>query len=149
MIAFDANIHFYVFDWREAAKQRAAADLLRAAEAAQAGIVLLQALGEFAHSAVRKGVLSRIEAASAVKGWSKLFPVAAADEDALEIALDWWAAERFSYWDALLIATAMRSSAAALLSEDLQHGAVIGGVEIINPFADDAPQRLAALGLKL
>ncbi len=149
MIAFDANILFYVFDWREAAKQRLAAELLRNAETAEIGTIPLQALGEFAHSTVRRTLLSRSEAYAAVSGWLSLFPVSAADAEAMSIALEWWKAERFSYWDALLIATVMRSKATALASEDLQDGAIIGGVEIINPFADDAPGRFAAHGLAL
>lgn len=149
MIAFDANVLFYVFDWREAAKQRVAADLLRNAEMAEAGTIPLQALGEFAHSTVRRALLSRSEAYAAISGWLSLFPVSAADAEAISTALEWWKAERFSYWDALLIATVTRSKASALASEDLQDGLIIGGVEIINPFAEDAPGRFAAHGLAL
>jgi predicted nucleic acid-binding protein len=147
VIAFDANIHFYAVDWRDPSKQAASADLLDKTEIAGAGIVLLQALGEFAYSAVRKGVVSRREARTAVKDWARLFPVAAADATILDMALDWWAEERLSYWDALLVATAAKAGARAIVSEDLQDGAMFGGVEIINPFKEGATMRLAAHGL--
>jgi predicted nucleic acid-binding protein len=42
---------------------------------------------------------------------------------------------QLSYWDALIIEAAVASGCATLLSEDLQAGAVIHGVEIVNPFA--------------
>lgn len=147
MITFDANVHFYALDWSDPAKQVAADRVLREAEAAKSGFVLLQALGEFAFASVRKGLFARDEAASLVMGWSSLFPVAAPHPSSLAAAIDWWVAERFSYWDALLLATAADAGATAIASEDLQDGAVVAGVEIINPFAPGARQRLALHGL--
>jgi predicted nucleic acid-binding protein len=40
------------------------------------------------------------------------------------------------FWDALIVAVAMRSGARRVLSEDLNPGQVIAGVTIQNPFAD-------------
>ncbi|MFI5201621.1 MAG: PIN domain-containing protein [Candidatus Kapaibacterium sp.] len=41
----------------------------------------------------------------------------------------------FSYWDSLLVATALRSGAKNLYSEDMQHGLVVDGrMTIWNPF---------------
>ena len=40
-----------------------------------------------------------------------------------------------SFWDALIIESARRSGATRLLTEDLQHGRMVGGVAIENPFA--------------
>lgn len=41
----------------------------------------------------------------------------------------------FSYWDSLIVATAIKSSSKILYSEDMQHGLVINGMlEIVNPF---------------
>jgi len=40
-----------------------------------------------------------------------------------------------SYWDALIVATALLSGCDTLYSEDLQHGQVFEGrVTILNPF---------------
>jgi predicted nucleic acid-binding protein len=41
----------------------------------------------------------------------------------------------FSFWDALIVEAARRAGATRLLTEDLRHGQVIGGVRIENPFA--------------
>jgi predicted nucleic acid-binding protein len=44
----------------------------------------------------------------------------------------------FSYWDSLVIATALKSSADILYSEDMQHGLLISDrLKIINPFCDE------------
>lgn len=39
-----------------------------------------------------------------------------------------------SFWDALIVASAVRSGASILLTEDLNHGQVISGVRVENPF---------------
>jgi predicted nucleic acid-binding protein len=42
---------------------------------------------------------------------------------------------RIGFWDALIIAVAIRSGARRLLSEDLNPGQAIAGLAIHNPFA--------------
>jgi predicted nucleic acid-binding protein len=40
-----------------------------------------------------------------------------------------------SWWDSLIVATALRSDCSSLLSEDLQHGLSIEGrLTVVNPF---------------
>jgi predicted nucleic acid-binding protein len=41
---------------------------------------------------------------------------------------------RVSFWDAMIVATALSGGAEVLLSEDLSHGQVIEGVRVENPF---------------
>lgn len=144
MLTFDANILFYAGDGREPEKRDRAAALLRSAAGKGGAFLTLQALGEFAFAAVRKGLLARREAAGIARDWASVFDVKAADAEAFEIALDWWMEERLSYWDAMLVATAAKAGATALVTEDLRDGAVIGGVEFINPFAKGADKRLKA-----
>ncbi len=147
-ISFDANVLFYAVDGRDADKQVRAASILRRAAAGRLGFLTLQALGEFSFAAVRKGLLSRREAAQSARDWATIFETRFASHEAFDRALDWWADERTSYWDALLIATVSTAGAAALVSEDLQDGAIIGGVEIIDPFGARATERLAVFGLE-
>jgi len=42
---------------------------------------------------------------------------------------------RISFWDALIVHAARSAGVQALYSEDLQPGAVLGGVRVVNPFA--------------
>jgi len=43
---------------------------------------------------------------------------------------------KFSYWDSLIIASALESNCSALYTEDLQHGQIIEKkLKIINPFS--------------
>jgi predicted nucleic acid-binding protein len=39
-----------------------------------------------------------------------------------------------SFWDALIVEAALRSGADRLFTEDLQHGQVIEGMRVENPF---------------
>jgi predicted nucleic acid-binding protein len=39
-----------------------------------------------------------------------------------------------SHWDALIVAAAIHQNCETLLSEDMQHGQTIEGVQIVNPF---------------
>jgi predicted nucleic acid-binding protein len=41
---------------------------------------------------------------------------------------------RISFWDAMIVHAARLAGADVLYSEDLQHGAVLAGVRVNNPF---------------
>jgi predicted nucleic acid-binding protein len=49
-------------------------------------------------------------------------------------AIDLHRLRQISFWDALIVHAARSAGAAVFYSEDLQHGAVLGGVRIENPF---------------
>lgn len=148
-VAFDANVLFYAHDTRDAEKRRRCAAILRAAMAGEGPFLTLQALGEFAHAVVRKGVLTRPEAARAARDWALVLGARGANEAAFDLALQWWAEERFAHWDALILATSLRAGATAFVSEDLADGMVVAGVEVVSPFAPDALERIAAHGLSV
>jgi predicted nucleic acid-binding protein len=44
---------------------------------------------------------------------------------------------RLSHWDALIVAAAKAASCRYLLTEDLQAGQELDGVEVVNPFMRD------------
>ncbi len=43
---------------------------------------------------------------------------------------------KYSYFDSLMIASALEHDCRTLYSEDLQHGQIIEGLQIVNPFRD-------------
>ncbi|CAI8812458.1 protein of unknown function [Methylocaldum szegediense] len=51
-------------------------------------------------------------------------------------SLDLQARYGFSFYDALIVASALEFDCTRLYSEDLQHGQRIGGLTIENPFRD-------------
>ena len=42
---------------------------------------------------------------------------------------------KVSFWDALIVAAALKSGATEILSEDMNAGQAIAGIRIVNPFA--------------
>jgi len=44
----------------------------------------------------------------------------------------------FSHWDSLIVSAALASGSTVLYTEDLQHGQIIEGMEIINPFHEES-----------
>lgn len=84
-------------------------------------------------------------ASAFVRDWLDVFHVTSADDTALVDAMDAVEEHRLSFRDAMLWATARQIGCSAILSEDMQDGRRLSGVEFINPFAADAPARLAAL----
>ena len=43
---------------------------------------------------------------------------------------------RLSYWDSLIVETALSAGADVLFTEDLQDGQIIEGLRVVNPFRD-------------
>lgn len=142
--SLDTNILVYAVD-RDAGERHArAVDLMRRA-APRDCVLTVQVLAEFFHATTRKDLLEPALASAYVRDWMDVFQVTAADETALVDAMDAVVEHRLSFWDAMLWATARRVGCAAVLSEDMQHGRRLSGVELINPFAADAGDRLAEL----
>jgi predicted nucleic acid-binding protein len=95
-----------------------------------------QVLQEF-YVAVQKrypGIpLSEQEAVEWV-GWLETFCEVVTDVFLIQQAIETARNFRISYWDAAIVAAAVRASAPVLYSEDLNHGQRYGAVQVINPF---------------
>ena len=144
-LSLDSNILVYAADSQAGARHDAALDLIARAIRADC-ILTLQSLAEFFYVATRKAKLEPAEAADYVGDWRAVFPVRAADEDALAEAIEASVRYRLALWDALLWATVRRAGCRLLLSEDFQDGWSLCGVTVLNPFA---PANAAALDAAL
>lgn len=124
----DTNVIVYLLSGDVAKADRAEKIL------AAGGVVSVQVLNEFASLARRKLALSWLETRevlNAVRVATEVTPLTLAiHERALNIA----EASGFNFYDAAIVAAAIETQCMLLLTEDLQHGQVIGGVRIENPF---------------
>jgi predicted nucleic acid-binding protein len=136
-ITLDTNILIYAVDLDAGQKNDMAREWLGAV-ARHDGILTVQALGEFYHATTRKALLSQTEAESYIDNWRAVFTVVAANEVTLENAIAATRSHGFSFWDAMICVTADQAGCATVLSEDMQHGRKLGGMEILNPFREDA-----------
>ncbi len=142
--SLDTNILVYAIDRDAGERHERSRSLL--GRAARADCVLtVQALGEFFHATTRKNLLEPARAGALVRDWLDVFRIAAADGATLVDAMDAVAEHRLSFWDAMLWATVRQSGCSAILSEDMQDGRRLSGVEFVNPFTADAAIRLDPL----
>ena len=130
---FDTNILVYADDKAAPAKQRRAIELVALHRRAGTGVLSLQVLQEYFVTVTRK---LRVDAQVARRKVELLaeFDVVAPDLDDILAAIDLHRLLGFSFWDALVLRTAKEAACTVLLSEDLQPGRTIDGVQIVNPF---------------
>jgi predicted nucleic acid-binding protein len=131
---FDTNILVYAIDSQAGDRHRMALELVRRASGRDC-VLTLQSLAELFRALTGRHRVSPVKAAEIVQEWRDAVPVFAADEMCLTDAIDAVVAHSWSFWDAMIWATAKRAGCRLLLSEDGQDGRTFGGVTIVNPFA--------------
>ncbi len=131
----DTNVLVYAHDRSEARKQELAQILLEGLWTDRAGALSTQVLQEFYVVATRKfdPPMSRRAARETVSLYAA-WPLVSVDLALIVTASRLEERHTLSFWDALVVEAARRAGAARLVTEDLQHGRVIGGVRIENPF---------------
>ncbi len=133
----DTNVFVYAEDEDEPAKRAVAQRLIQELAAEERAVVSTQVLSEYMVAARRKLGLSLAACRQAVLLMCQLQVVSIRPEHVLS-AIDLASLHSLSLWDALILRAAAVSGCARMLSEDLNHGQVIGGVRVENPFRDSA-----------
>jgi predicted nucleic acid-binding protein len=130
---FDTNILIYADDAESPQKQLKAVDLLAEHLRRRSGVVSIQVLQEYFAAALRKLNLDAGWAKQRIALFAKLQVVEPRVNSVLS-AIDLHRIHQISFWDALILQSAKEAGCGVLLTEDLQHGQVIDGVRIVNPF---------------
>jgi predicted nucleic acid-binding protein len=132
---FDTNVLVYVFDKRVPQKAAVAQRLL--SECADRGdaVISIQVLQEFYVAVTRKLVppLSPMEAEGVVREFGRL-QLIEPDLNLVVEAIEVSHRYRLSFWDGLIIQSALRAGAEVLYTEDLQNGQAFEDLTIRNPF---------------
>jgi len=132
----DTNVIVYAYDRSAGRKHEAARDLLVDLWNKEGGILSAQVLQEFFVTVTRKVVSPlKADAAREIIEDFLTWEVVSNDGQAVLEAIDLKAAEKISFWDALIVAAARRGGADILLTEDLSDGRTFGDVTVRNPFA--------------
>lgn len=129
----DTNVLVYANDTRDPRKQAQAASLIDETLREGTLVVSTQVLQEYFVAATRKLAVPAHVARAQVALLSLVDVVVPGVEDILA-AMDLHQLRGYSYWDSLIIRTALAGRCAILFSEDLQHGHRIDGLQIVNPF---------------
>ena len=125
---FDTNVLLYLLS-KDAAKADRAEALL-----ASGGVVSVQVLNEFASVASRKLAMTIAEIREILSTIRTACAVMPLDIKTHDLGLDIAERHRFSIYDALIVAAAVRAGCAIPYTEDLQQGQVIEKMQIRNPF---------------
>jgi predicted nucleic acid-binding protein len=132
----DTNIFVYSFDAGAPKKAQRAAQLIRQAIRTRSGIVSYQVVQEFFNVALRR-FAQPMTVADAEQYLATTFrPLLAVHSshtlygEALRIG----ARFKLSWYDCLIVASAIEGECEVLYSEDLQHGQRLGNLQVSNPF---------------
>ncbi|HWR67012.1 MAG TPA: PIN domain-containing protein [Bellilinea sp.] len=134
----DTNILVYAFDETAGKKHSIAVKIIENGWNNKNGNISLQVIQEFYVTLTRKipnpvDIRTVRKIVSDLSTWRIHSPTV---EDVLQ-AIDIQFENKLSFWDSLLIQSAIRLGCQTLISEDLSHGQVIAGVRIFNPFIEE------------
>ena|SRR5271157_2613825 len=130
---FDTNIFIYADDVSVPAKQACAIQLITDYRRSGLLVVSIQVLQEYFAAATRKLGVDPETAQQKVQLLTRARVVRFVEGDVIA-AIELHRLNRISFWDAMIVHAARLAGADLLYSEDLQHGAILGGVRINNPF---------------
>jgi predicted nucleic acid-binding protein len=131
----DTNILIYAFDVSAGKKHQVASHILNDLWNSGLGVLSTQVLQEFYINVVQKiqKPIDQKMAQEIIRDLLK-WHVVVNNGDSILDAIDISEKYGYSFWDSLIIEAALTGGVSVLLSEDLQHGQVISGVTISNPF---------------
>ena len=131
----DTNILIYAHDADAKSKHEAAKKVLRELWGERDGVLSTQVLQEFYVNVTRKipHPISKESARLVVRS----YVIWCVDTTHTEISTAFRIEDeyRIGFWDALIVASALKSGASRILTEDLNAGQTIAGIRIENPFA--------------
>ncbi len=129
----DTNVLVYTDDSDAVEKQTTALDLVESASTGGWGVLSTQVLQEYFAVATRKlGVPAEVARAK-VEIFGRL-DVATTDMPAILGGIDIHRLHGVNFWDGLIIHTARAAGCRILYTEDLQHGRLFDGLEVVSPF---------------
>ena len=131
---FDTNVLVYADDASSPKKQERAIALFAEHLRQGTAVVSLQVLQEYFVAATRKLRLAPEMAQRKVEIVARARVVRLDVSDVIA-AIELHRLTKVSFWDALIVHAARAVGASVLYSEDLQPGAVMSGVRVLNPFA--------------
>ena len=131
----DTNVLVYAHDSSAGSKHKQAQNVLRNLWESEQGCLSIQVLQEFYVTVTRKVArpLSPEQASQVIVNlgaWQVHSPSVTDIQEAIAIQTRY----NLSFWDAMIIQSAVRLGCDTLWSEDLNTGQRYAGVEVINPF---------------
>ncbi|MDP2871215.1 MAG: PIN domain-containing protein [Bacillota bacterium] len=133
----DTNVLVYAHDSSAGMKHSQAKQVIQSLWDSRDGCLSIQVLQEF-YVAVTRKVRSPLSATHArqvvsdLSTWALHSPTAGDIMNAIDIQQE----SGLSFWDAMIIQSALQLGATCILSEDLNPGQRLRGIVVVNPFRD-------------
>jgi len=134
-VFIDTNVIVYAYDISAGEKHSKAVEIIKGLWDTGSGITSTQVLQEFFVNVTRKITkpLDAVTAKEIVKDFLK-WKTVIVDGEIIMDAIDIHSAYKYSFWDSVIIASAVGGGAGTLFSEDLSDKQTIKGIVIRNPF---------------
>ena len=132
----DTNILIYAYDTAEPAKRTRAWEVLRHVRRERTGVLSVQILNEFYSNVTRKLLYpltveqARVTAVRFCRSWQILDLTDRTFLDAAGAVSQY----QMSFWDALIWGTANQHEVPYVITEDQEHGRLIGPICYLNPY---------------
>jgi predicted nucleic acid-binding protein len=133
-IFVDTNILVYAHDLSAGDRHAKASAVIESLWEAETGVISTQVLQEFYVTVTRKikDTLTPAEAREIIRNYLA-WPMQNNDPETTIRASEIEEKHRLSFWDALIVAAALRLQAKKIITEDLNHGQIIEGILVENP----------------
>jgi len=130
----DSNVLIYAHDIDAKMRHETAKKVLNELWSDQSGVLSVQVLQEFYVNVTRK--ISRPISKHSARLIVRTYTVWCVETTPAEISTAFQIEDesKIGFWDALIVASALKSGATRILSEDFSAGQKISGVRIENPF---------------
>ena len=125
----DSNIWLYAFMDSNSDKRSHALQLIESPDV----VLSTQVINEVCCNLLRKANYSEAEIQQTIRNFQARYPILNVTADVIRHASSLRESYSFSYWDSLIIATAINADCAVVYSEDMQNGLHIDNLTIINP----------------
>ena len=138
-VFIDSNVLVYAHDRAAGRRRDLARALIRRLWSDRTGVLSTQVIQEFYVNVRRKArnPVSLDEAHRLVEDYLK-WEIIVNDERSILGALELEGRYKLSFWDSLILQAAKISGVETVYSEDLNHGQLYDGVQVVNPFLEDA-----------
>ena len=127
----DSNIWIYALNQSQDFQKHQICNTL----ATETGLYLsTQVINEVCVNLIKKAKFQENQIQNLIQGFYQIHQIVEIDINILLKASTLRTQYLFSFWDSLIIASALSVNTNQLYSEDMQHGLIIEGLQIINPF---------------
>jgi predicted nucleic acid-binding protein len=136
-IFIDTNVLIYLYSQEKEKQQR----VLSFLESENTFCISTHVIMEFCNVLIKKLKYTRKEVEAALEDFKENFEISEVPLSTIENALYIQEQCRFSFFDSLVLATALLSNCTQVYSEDMQHNQVVENIlQIRNPFLKESPE---------